>query len=265
MHATLSDVNRVPAIAVRYPVRPRLSEWVLTEGTVPESIPHDATAEYLKLVLRAWAARQDRNVWIARNLAIRWVETAPRVGIDPDVCVLDPPPPDVEALKSLRLWLPDHVPPSLCLEVVSQNHPHKDYSNLQDRYAAIGCQELLICDPQLAGAQTLGGPVPLQLWRRDPIGIFERQHFGDAPVFSEVLRAWMSVTGSSVVLSDDRAGTRRWLTPEEHERSEKEHERSEKERERSEKERERSEKERERAARLALEERLAALEAKQKV
>jgi hypothetical protein len=262
----------VVGVAVRYPVRVRFDAWVLPEGTVPESIAHDVAAQRLKLLLEAWAARSSVPRTVARNLAIRWQATAPRVGIDPDVCVLEPPPPSVNELGSLCLWKPGHAPPSICFEVVSRNHPHKDYAELQDRYAFIRTRELVVFDPLLAGARVHGGPLLLQLWRRDPLGLFERVAGGDQPVFSEVLGAWLVPTPTTLEIADDREGLQRWPTWEdqmlaertekERERTEKERERAEKERERAEKERERAEKERERAARLDLEQRLAQLERK---
>lgn len=264
--------SEVAAVGVRYPVRPRLEAWVLPEGTVPESIPHDSAAQHLKLLLEVWATRGSRPRRVARNLAIRWLESAPRVGIDPDVCVLDPPPPGVEELSSLCLWKPGHAPPSICFEVVSRNHPHKDYAELQDRYAFTKTKELVVFDPHLAGPSSLGGPSLIQLWRRDPFGMLERVYAGDQPVPSEVLGAWLLPSQRVLEVADDREGAQRWLTweeklqvaraAEEHERAEKERERAEKERERAEKERERAEKERERAARAELERRLMALELK---
>jgi hypothetical protein len=248
----------VVGVAVRYPVRPRLDAWVLPEGTVPESIPHDAAAHRLKLLLDAWVARNSVPRTIARNLAIRWLEAAPRIGIDPDVCVLDPPPPGVNELGSLCLWKAGHVPPTICFEVVSRNHPHKDYAELQDRYAFIKARELVVFDPLLAGPQILGGPVLLQLWRRDAFGMLERVHAGDQPVLSEVLGAWLVPTSTTLEIAADREGSERWPTWEDQAIAE----RAEKERERAEKERERAEKERERAARLEVEQRLAALERK---
>lgn len=86
-----------------------------------------------------------------------------------------------------------HVAPSLCFEIVSANHPHKDYVAIQDRYAAMGTHELIVFDPLLAGPKSLGGPVPLQLWRREGGGGgFARLHFGKDPVYSEVLDAGSS-------------------------------------------------------------------------
>ena len=248
------------AVAVRYAVQSRLEAWVLPEGTVPESVPHDAAAQHLKLLLEAWAARTAPQVLVARNLALRWLEEEPRVGIDPDVCVLDPAPPEGKELSSLCLWKQGHFPPSLCIEVVSRNHPHKDYTEIQDRYALVRTRELIVFDPLLAGPVALGGPFLIQLWRRDALGMLERVHASDQPVFSEVLDAWLQPTRTLLEIADDRAGKRRWPSWEEQARTweaRAEKERAEKEREREEKEREREEKERERAARLELERLLA--------
>jgi len=240
-----------PGVLVRYAVPTRHEAWVLPEGTVPESMPHDAVAHRLKNLLERWAAALGRPCAVPRNLAIRWDAASPRVGIDPDVCVLDPPPPDADEVSSLCLWKPGHVPPSLCFEIVSRNHPHKDYAEIQDRYAFVGARELAVFDPFLAGPRALGGPVLLQLWRRDRSGTLERVHAGDAPVASEVLGAWLLPTRTTLEISDDRAGERRWHTGNELF-----------ELKQAEAARERAEKERERAARLELERQLEELQAK---
>lgn len=239
---------QVVGVALRYPVASRLEDWVIPEGNVPESVVHNDAAREVELLLRAWAERSPRRLAIARNLAIRFYQAQPRLGIDPDVCVLEPPPPAFETLSSLCLWKAGHHAPPLSIEVVSQTHPNKDYTTLQDRYAAMSAQEVVVFDPLLAGPRALGGPVPLQLWRCDSIGLLERVHAGAEPAFSEVLGAWLIVDGHRLAIADDRAGEQRWLTNEE--------------RERAEKERERAEKERERAQRVELERRLAALESK---
>lgn len=243
------------AVSIRYAVPVKPEAWVIPEGPVPEATAHDAAVLRIFLLLSAWAsARGDARV--ARNLAVRWLEEHPKTGIDPDVCLLSPVPPDFERLTSLKLWEPGRTPPIFCAEVVSASHPYKDYIEIHERYAAFGAFELLVFDPFLFGPKALGGPVLLQLWRRDPIGAFERVHFGNEPVFSQALDAWLSVDAHELVISSDRAGSERWLTAEERERAEKERERAEKERERAEKEHERAEKERERAAREDLERRL---------
>jgi hypothetical protein len=107
----------------------------------------------------------------------------------------------------------------------------------------MGALELLVFDPLLLGPKSLG-PVPLQLWRRDVTGAFERVHAGDAPVYSSVLEAWFAVDGRKLVIADDRAGTRPWPTLEEQAT-----------------EQSKAEAERERAMRLELEAKLRRLEA----
>jgi Uma2 family endonuclease len=228
MHGTLHSVvaEFKAAVSLCYPVRTSPEAWVLPEGTVPESVPHDAAAERIKSVLVAWAARSPRPVWVARNLAIRWLEAQPSIGIDPDVCVLEPPPDAVQELASLYLWKPGHHPPPVCIEVVSAHHPHKDYVAIQDRYAAMGTQELIVFDPLLVGPHSLGGPVLLQLWRRNPVGVLERVHFGNTPAFSQVVEAWLVPDEGRLEFADDRAGEHRWLNIEGQERAEKERERA---------------------------------------
>jgi hypothetical protein len=187
------------------------SAWVLPEGTVPEAPVHHFAAHHLTLLLEAWA-RSQSGVRVLRNLALRFLEDHPTTGIDPDVCVLAPAPPDLETLGSLCLWKPNHVAPPICFEIVSANHPYKDYSVLQDRYAALGTHELVVFDPLLAGPPSLGGPVSLQLWRRHPSGPFERVHFSNTPAYSEVLDAWLIPDGRLLAIAEDRLGTKRWET-----------------------------------------------------
>lgn len=222
MNATLvrmSDIRGAVSIARHYGVKARLEAWELPEGPVPESVPHDHAAEHLRRVLDAYAARAQRQLFVARNLAVRWLEERPSIGIDPDICVIEPPPPGAERLSSLCLWKPGHYAPVLCVEVVSPNHPYKDYVEIQDRYAALGARELCVFDPLLAGPATLGGPVALQLWRRDALGTLGLVHFGAEPAFSEVLEAWLVPADAVLEIADDRAGKQRWLTGEEQERA----------------------------------------------
>jgi hypothetical protein len=268
MQAILPLMLPPATVSIRYPVRPSLEAWVLPEGTVPEAPIHDEVAEALKLLLRAWAARAPGSVRIARNLAVRWLEAHPATGIDPDVCVLAPPPEDLDELGSLCLWKPGHRAPTLCFEIVSKNHPHKEYSALQDRYAAMGTHELIVFDPLLAGPKSLGGPVALQLWRRDVSGAFERLSFGDAPVYSEALDAWVIADGRALFIAEDRAGKRRWLNETEHARADAENAQAgakkaqaEAEKARSETEKAQADAERERALRDAVERELQALRA----
>jgi Uma2 family endonuclease len=250
----------VAAVSVRYAVRPALDAWVLPEGPVPESTTHDTVVTRLAQLLGAWVRRSEKDARVARNLAIRWMKSAPAVGVDPDVCLIDPAPPQ-EHLRSLKMWEPGHVVPRVCFEVVSEIHPYKDYATIQDRYAAMGTDELVVFDPLLSGPAALGGPVSLQVWRRNG-EVLERAHFGPGPAFSEQLDAWLHPVGESLEIADDRGGRERWLTGEEYERREKERARSQKDLAVTEAEGQRAEAERERTARLELERRLTELEEK---
>ena len=247
MHATLTGVTQAAQIKLRYAVDARADEWAIPEDyPVPESVPHEIAAHHLLDVLRHWASRAARPLFVPYNFAIRWIEERPQVGIDPDVCVLDPPPPDVMSLKSLRLWRPGHVAPQICFEVVSETHTYKDYRDVHERYAAFGARELVVFDPLLSGPKSMGGPFSLQVWRREA-GVFDRVYAGGGPVFCETLKAWLVVDGRLLQLANDSEGRDRWLTEAEQSRAEAEQSRAEAEQSRAEAEQSRAEAERLRA------------------
>jgi hypothetical protein len=239
---------------------------------VPESTAHDAALNRIQSMLVAWAARVGNGARIARNLAIRWLPEHPKAGLDPDVCVLLPGPADFDDLTSVRIWEADRTPPPLAIEVVSASHPYKDYRTVHEGYAAMGVRELLVFDPLLVGPKALGGPVALQMWRRDQSLAFERAHFGNDPVYSDVLDAWFIADRRTLHIADDRSGARRWPTEaeaarsegrieEERARAEAERAQAEAERAQAEAERAQAEAERERHVREEYERRVAALEA----
>lgn len=60
MHCKLLHVMRT-GVSIRYAVKPSPEAWVLPEGPVPESIPHDEAAEHLKLLLGVWAGRSEKE------------------------------------------------------------------------------------------------------------------------------------------------------------------------------------------------------------
>ena len=212
-------------VGVHYSVPRLVSGWELSEELMPESVLHDQAVEVLKALLAAWAARAGNGALVVRNLAVRWDESEPRVGVDPDVCVLLPPPPsDAGDLRSVRTWAPGHAPPVLAVEVVSENNPHKDYTIAPDKYAASGTGELWVFDPLLAGPAAHGGPFRLQVWHRQPNGDFARTYAGPGPAHSPSLGAYLVPTdeGRRLRIADDPSATRLWLTAEESERAAKE-------------------------------------------
>ena len=206
--------------------------WAVPEIPVPESNTHDAAIEYIRARLQWWAKRENRDVWVARNLGIRWVQSEPRTGFDPDLCLLSPAP--VNHLSSLRTWEADHHVPRLAIEVVSPNHPYKDYVDTPDRCAACGIEELWVYDPMLAGPKHHGGPFLLQLWRREgmPLRLI---HAGEGPAYSPVVDAWLHPIASTLPQSaklnlGSQDGQDLWLTESEHTAREAKRERKERQR-----------------------------------
>jgi len=196
---------------------PRWSErWVLEDGaTMPESSEHRLACELLEAILRAWIARTARDATVYANLALRWDEEHPRVGVDPDVCLVEPAPLERQ-VRSLRTWEPGHHAPRVAVEVVSRDTARKDYEEGPAKYAASGTRELWVFDQERCGRGLLGGPWTLQLWRWTQEA-FRRVYAGDAPAYSEELGAWLVLTegGSRLRLADDEAGERLWPTAKE--------------------------------------------------
>ena len=195
---------------------------------MPESVAHDRTLDLLKALLAAWVARTGLSALVARNLAVRWDEAHPAVGVDPDVCVIAPRPPGADELTSLCTWKPGHATPILAIEVVSASHPYKDYVVAPEKYAACGVGELWVFDPRLEGPKHAGGPHRIQVWRR--VGDdFVREYAGEGPAWSHALEAWVFATaeGARLRVSEDEAGARWWLTAEEAARAATEQARSE--------------------------------------
>ena len=208
---------------ISYAAASSRDSWTLEDEQVPESRPHDQIAERLCKLLSYRMKLAGRNAQVGRNLAIRFDELHPRHGIDPDVYLLEPPPPEGDELMSLRLWETGHNPPRLAVEIVSPSRPSKDYGASPEKYAACGAEELWVFDPKLAGPRVDGGPYRLQIWRADEEGL-ARVYAGDGPAFSPVVGGYVFAVneGRALALADDEAGTTFWKTGEEAERAAKE-------------------------------------------
>lgn len=205
-----------PRVRIAYEVPRYRPDWTLPEVPVPESQTHDQSLDLLKALLLAWVARTGQSALVARNLAVRWVEERPQIGIDPDVCVIAPRPPDADALTSLRTWQPGQPAPRLAIEVVSATHPYKDYVIAPEKYAACGVGELWVFDPLMEGPKSAGGPHRIQVWRREE-DVLTRVYAGEGPAWSDAVQAWLFATseGRRLRISDDAQGTRWWETGEE--------------------------------------------------
>jgi Uma2 family endonuclease len=200
---------------LRYRLESFREEWIIPEVPVPESAWHDGCLELLKALLVAWVARTERDAAVFRDIAVLMRPENRKVGFNPDVCVVEPAPERAPVLESMKLW--EHSPPRLAFEVVSPNHPYKDYAIVPEKCAVTGIDELVVFDPLLAGPRSLGGPWLLQVWQRTPDGAFERVYTGDGPARSYLLDAWLvpNRLDRRLRIADKADGSELWLTPEE--------------------------------------------------
>ncbi len=209
--------SRSPShVGIRYEVPRSRPDWTLPEEPVPESVLHHQVLVLLEQLLLAWVARAGISAQVAHNLAVRWDEAHPKVGLDPDLCVIAPRPPEGDELTSLCTWKAGHAVPRLAIEVVSATHPYKDYAIAPEKYAACGVEELWVFDAKLEGPMNAGGPHRLQIWQREGDELV-RVYAGEGPARSPVLGAWVFAVseGTRLRIAEDEAGTRWWLTAEE--------------------------------------------------
>ena len=202
-------------IRLHYSVRDPGQRWFMELEDVPETPLHDLIIELLMQILRH--RYRDRDALVARNLGCRWDPEDARVGVDPDVVLVEPAPPEGESLSTLRVWELGHNPPHIAVEVVSEHNADKDYNEGPARLARLGAEELWIFDPELHGPTATGGPFPLQIWRRQMSGgvvDMERVHAGAAPGYSPALDAWAVATddGRRLRIADDAEGVKLWPT-----------------------------------------------------
>lgn len=207
---------------VRYALAAPGAGWELGEETLPESVLHDEAVALLEALLAVWAARRG-DAMVVRNLAVRWDQAHPAFGVDPDVAVIVPRPPEGDDLRSLRTWREGHAAPMLAIEVVSETTPRKDYVVAPDKYAASGVGELWIFDPLLSGPASHGGPFRLQVWTRDDDGTFSRAYAGDGPARSPALGAYLVPVdeGRKLRIAADAEATDSWMTEAEAHRKER--------------------------------------------
>lgn len=195
-----------------YEVRESPERWLLDEDDLPETPDHDLTLRLLCDLLEAWVARSQRAARVARNLACRWDPSDGRIGVDPDVALIEPDCESIRSLGQLRLWEPGHVPPRLAFEVVSASTADKDYREVGARYARLGTTEVWVFDPELFGPAGDLGPCVLSGWRRRGADMV-RIYAGDGPAWSDELGAWLVPTSAGRLrIADDEAATQLWLT-----------------------------------------------------
>ncbi|MBK8253991.1 MAG: Uma2 family endonuclease [Polyangiaceae bacterium] len=190
----------------------RKERWVLTEENMPEATNHRDATDLLKLILLAFVARAGKNALVVANLGCRWDVENPSFGVDPDIALIEPVPPNAPPLSSLLTWKEGCVPPRFAVEIVSATNPNKDYLAAPAKYAALGVGELVIFDPELFGPAGADGPHVLQVWRRKGKGHFARVYAGVGPVWSAELNAWLIHCEGKLRIADDFEGKVLWPT-----------------------------------------------------
>ncbi len=150
-----------------------------------------------------------RDVFIGADQFFAWVEHEPLVRVSPDIYLLDYIPKR-PLPASWQTWLPGHRPPTLALEIVSDEGWAKDYRENPAKYAQLGAQELVIFDPEAAlGRKRKSERVALQVYRWEEQA-FVRAYQGAGPAYCRELDAWLSVqreeAAASLGIARDAAG-----------------------------------------------------------
>jgi hypothetical protein len=222
--------------------------WYLTDDfNMPVTADTQRRENTLQSVFEAHVARRGLEASILANVALRWDQAHPGVGVDPDIMWLEPALP--EGRRSVLTWEEGTGVPRLAVEVVGRDTAHKDYNHGPGKYAASGIAELWVFDPEGFGRRDDGdGPHVLQIWRRSRGG-FQRVYAGPGPARTEVLDAWLVVADDVLRVADDRDGRALWPTvAEERDHAAQERDRAARERDLAAQERDRAARERDLAA-----------------
>ncbi len=190
------------------------SVWHLSdEDDMGEGIEQGLIIRLLLAALAELARERDwRRSLVASDNFFAWVEADPRVRVSPDVYVLDDPPATYPG--SWQTWRPGHPPPRFAVEVVSDDW-QKDYRHAPPKYDQLGARELVIFDPD-AVTHPRSHRVPLQVYRRDPAGLWAPVASGDGPVHCAELGAWLVIVpGPRLRIARDAAGLDLVQLPEE--------------------------------------------------
>lgn len=192
------------------------ADWYIEDDEKVSQSPDHQMAEFrLQSTLLAWQKRTNQQgLLIGCELACRWDPAHPRVGVDPDVFVVEKPPVDEETrrIRSLRTWESGHSPPILAIEIASDSRPKKDYKDSPERHDLLGTFELWVFDPELCGRSNTQPPVFLQIFQRETNNHLVRKYAGSGPYYSDALDAWVMVIDGDLVIADDQEGKSRWPT-----------------------------------------------------
>lgn len=190
------------------------SAWYLTdEDDMGEGGEQFVIAQALWSALHVLARERGWRSFVGRDQFFGWVEAEPLVRVSPDVYLLDREPS--RPLPGMwETWRPEHAPPRLAVEIVSDETWRKDYADNPAKYAQLGARELVIFDPWAVTSRRLPERTPLQVFHRAPDGAFLRAHAGPGPARSEALDAWWTVVAEPApMLRVSRDASGRDLVP----------------------------------------------------
>jgi Uma2 family endonuclease len=208
------------------------ADWYIEDNEkVSQDVDHQEDEFILQSTLLAWKKRTNQDsLLVGCELACRWDEVEYRVGVAPDVYVVERPPGDETGyIGSLKTWLTGNHPPILAIEVVSKSRPKKDYKYSPEKHDLLGTFELWVFDPHLYGYTETQPPALLQVFQRETNNVLAQRYAGAGPYWSDALDAWVMVIDGDLVIANDRDGKDRWPTLEEEQRLRAEAERVAKE------------------------------------
>lgn len=194
--------------------------WYLSDGfMMPITQQTQRREDVIHQTFDAYVAREKRDASILANVALRWDQLHPGVGVDPDIMWVEPALP--ADLRSVLTWEKGVNPPRIAVEIVGRDTARKDYTYGPQKHGEARVRELWVFDPEGFGKTDAGeGPWVLQVWRARK-GVFQRVHAGNGPYFSRELGAWLVVVGDLLRVANDRAGNDLWpTTTEERDRAE---------------------------------------------
>lgn len=101
----------------------------------------------LVVLLSSYVAALERPVFVGTNQFFYYKKGEPRAVVSPDVYTIDGIAGIPIEVRSWKTWEPGARPPTLAIEVVSDEY-RKDYADtLVERYQQLGVQELVRYDP----------------------------------------------------------------------------------------------------------------------
>lgn len=145
-----------------------------------ETAYHSFACHLLIDLLDSYFAAHGRPVFVHGNQFFYYKKGDPRAVMAPDVYTVDDVTLHPTEVRSWKTWEQDGKPPTLVVEIVSEEYG-KDYSDaIIERYQQLGARELVRFDPNHGGRSRRE---PLAHFVRNERGLLERR-----PVFGDRVR-----------------------------------------------------------------------------